>query len=210
MAWARSVSDEAETSTRHDSTFRYQCQSKLIPPVARDGSFLHYGCVETIGDRLKFALEEAGMGMNAADRAVDQGAGYTSRLASNKKKRPDPAILQRYADALGVRLEWLTTGRLPMRQETEGGSESHYDRGTRLFLELFLDERRLVAEEFVREKQSEAARLPSAWDAARVMRYWMDGFDTWVALRKGKAVMAESEVEEMDENEATPAFARRR
>lgn len=50
------------------------------------------------------------MGFNELDRAIGQGSGYTTRLVAGKKKRPDPTILHKMAEALGVHYEWLVTG----------------------------------------------------------------------------------------------------
>ncbi len=71
---------------------------------------LHHRPVATLGDRVRLLLEQRGLGFNELDRKIGQGSGYTTRLVHGKKKRPDPAILQRIATELGVSLEWLLGG----------------------------------------------------------------------------------------------------
>ncbi|WP_394825010.1 helix-turn-helix domain-containing protein [Pendulispora albinea] len=64
----------------------------------------------SIGGRVKEALERAGIGYNQLDRAIGQSSGYTTRLVSGEKKRPDPTILARIANELGVSITWLIDG----------------------------------------------------------------------------------------------------
>lgn len=55
-------------------------------------------------------MEALGVGFNELDRTIGQGSGYTTRLVAGKKKRPDPAILEKIAQALGVTIGWIVSG----------------------------------------------------------------------------------------------------
>lgn len=86
-------------------------ESTSIPDVARIDVNVHRSWVATIGERVRGLLEQKGTGFNELDRAIGQGSGYTTRLVAGKKKRPDPAILHKIAEVLGVGYEWLVTGK---------------------------------------------------------------------------------------------------
>lgn len=74
--------------------------------------------VKTLGERLTHAMALRGLKKNELDRKIGQGSGYTTRLARNLKKRPDPDILRRVADELKVSFEWLVFGRGEMTDTT--------------------------------------------------------------------------------------------
>ncbi len=94
-----------------------------------------------LADRVREARLEAGLGMNELDRRIGQPhGGYTTRLEAGEKKRPDPAVLNKIADALNVRLEWLLSGDLPKREgspqprTSNGGTVANADPAIGTFL----------------------------------------------------------------------------
>lgn len=115
-------------------------------------------------------------------------------------------LLDALARETGLSIEQVTGG-----EPLEDAGLSHSDLARRQFLGLFQGAQRAEAERYMAEKDDEAARLPSGWSAYDLLsRYWIPGFDAWRALQRGKAVAVDADVEDMDEAEATPAFARKR
>lgn len=55
-------------------------------------------------------MEILRLGFNELDRAIGQTSGYTTRLVAGKKKRPDPTILGKIAQVLGVSVDWIVSG----------------------------------------------------------------------------------------------------
>jgi len=85
----------------------------------------------SIGDRLRIAREEAGLGVRELARECGVSNAQISRLeAGGRTPRPDTLLL--LADHLGVRVEWLLAGRGAMRPDstpTELGRAVEYLRG---------------------------------------------------------------------------------
>lgn len=72
---------------------------------------------EKMGERLKLAREQRGLGCNEVDRAIGQGSGYTSPLERGEKARPAVDVLLQIAKVLDVRPAWLFFDDGPMRDE---------------------------------------------------------------------------------------------
>lgn len=79
--------------------------------------------MNTLAERLAYAMELRGLGPNEVDRVagfvkenkhgIKQGAGYASRIRSGQRT-PGPANAKKLADALGVHVNWLLYGTGPM------------------------------------------------------------------------------------------------
>lgn len=65
----------------------------------------------TFADRAREVMEAKGLGSNELNRAMGKDMGFMSNLL--KRKAPQIDTMQLLAKALGVHLEWLTTGRGP-------------------------------------------------------------------------------------------------
>ncbi len=126
-----------------------------------------------LGRRILSALEGMHMSPTALERKlierseasgsdVKWSQGYMSRLISGERGGTaiDPLKIQDIADELGVRFEWLATGREPMR---EGGEQTPQQVGLAMA-------RMLGA----REDAIEHVREIFAPDSSRDARYWYD------------------------------------
>jgi transcriptional regulator with XRE-family HTH domain len=74
----------------------------------------------TLAERWKEAREDAGLGVNALDRAIGQSSGYTSRIEKGEKLEPAVGIVANAARVLGVRLAWLVDEEGPKLRSAEG------------------------------------------------------------------------------------------
>jgi transcriptional regulator with XRE-family HTH domain len=95
---------------------RQRCQQEdgLASDVA---SWQRCGVFETIGERLKFARESAGIGVTALARAVGTSAATVSRWESGERATPEHSMLRKAAAQLGYRVDWLLYGEEPMKPD---------------------------------------------------------------------------------------------
>lgn len=74
-------------------------------------------------------MAERGLGSNELNRAMGKGMGFVSGLL--KKKSPQIETMQLLAEALGVHLEWLTSGKGPRYLEETTPTPPPISSGTR-------------------------------------------------------------------------------
>lgn len=82
----------------------------MIGAVDPGDAGMHHPAMSTLAERWKQARLSADLGMNALDRKIDQGSGYTSRVERGEKLNPTAVILSKAAKIMGVRSDWLATG----------------------------------------------------------------------------------------------------
>jgi transcriptional regulator with XRE-family HTH domain len=77
-----------------------------------------------LGKRITEAIARAGTTQTAVERQVfgDQSRGYLGRIIRGERgaNAINPDTLDRIAQALGVRFEWLVFGRMPVRDSAAG------------------------------------------------------------------------------------------
>lgn len=96
----------------------------------------------TLGDRLREARQEKGMGQRSLARASGVSQGHISHAESGKRVELGPTVLSALADALGVSVDWLLTGEGPRERASpertvdpaEDTSVSPFDAARTMFL----------------------------------------------------------------------------
>jgi transcriptional regulator with XRE-family HTH domain len=74
-----------------------------------------YSGPDTLGDRLRWARERIGMSAAQLGRDAEyQGSTSIYRIEVGQTKSPRTDVLTRIARVLGVRVEWLVDGSLPI------------------------------------------------------------------------------------------------
>jgi transcriptional regulator with XRE-family HTH domain len=102
-----------------------------VKGLPANDTLLPFGSMQSVkpmtdlGKRIVDAIAERGTTQTALEREVfgETSRGGLSRIVSGSrgaKRSINPATLDRIAQALGVRFEWLAFGRLPMRDPAGG------------------------------------------------------------------------------------------
>ncbi len=65
----------------------------------------------TLADRVRAAMEHAGLNQKQIEERARLSLGYLSRVLHGQRERVDAARLDRIANACGVDFEWLSTGK---------------------------------------------------------------------------------------------------
>ena len=80
----------------------------------------------TLADRVRAAMEHAGLNQKQVEEGAGLSLGYMSRVLHGQRERIDAARLDRIANACGVDFEWLSTGKGAMtaRRAAEGSPEA--------------------------------------------------------------------------------------
>ncbi len=65
----------------------------------------------TLADRVRAAMEHAGLNQKQVEERAKLSLGYMSRVLHGQRERVDAARLDRIANACGVDFEWLSTGK---------------------------------------------------------------------------------------------------
>lgn len=65
----------------------------------------------TLADRVRGAMEHAGLNQKQVEERARLSLGYMSRVLHGQRERVDAARLDRIANACGVDFEWLSTGK---------------------------------------------------------------------------------------------------
>lgn len=72
----------------------------------------------TLSDRVKELLSEnPALTMREVDRRIGQYSGVTTRIVKGERTKLHPETMTRLANAFGVSLDWLITGRGPKRPD---------------------------------------------------------------------------------------------
>ena len=67
--------------------------------------------METLSERVAYALEQRRMSQQALENEARLSRGYISRVSRGERTKLSPEMLRRIADGLRVSYEWLATGR---------------------------------------------------------------------------------------------------
>lgn len=76
--------------------------------------------METVGQRIRWARERAGVTLAELALKTGMTAAAISRIETGATK-PRPTTIRRLADELGVRIAWVTVGEMPPVEK--GGME---------------------------------------------------------------------------------------
>lgn len=86
--------------------------------------------VSGLAERLREARERAGLSARALDEKAGITPGHTTLIESGRRESPAVETIRKLAEALGVSIDWLVTGResgtlpgeddAPSRNGTEG------------------------------------------------------------------------------------------
>lgn len=87
--------------------------------LAPDVYSCHCNSVETVVDRLRSAMTDAGLDKHGGAAALCRASGVTpptlSRILNEPGKQPESDTIKKLADALGVQFEWLAYGTGPRK-----------------------------------------------------------------------------------------------
>ena len=70
--------------------------------------------MRTLAERLKWARDRADLTARGLDKRAKLTPGHTAAIESGRRQDPTTTTAQALADALGVSLDWLVSGRGPV------------------------------------------------------------------------------------------------